>query len=80
MKLSEVSIRRPVLATIMTLVLFGVLSATRLSVRQYPDISAPFVSIQTVYPGASARLVETDVTTVLKASKRLPRRAAKKFR
>jgi multidrug efflux pump len=65
LKLSEVSIRRPVLAMIMTLVLFGVLSATRLSVRQYPDISAPFVSIQTVYPGASARLVETDVTTVL---------------
>ena len=67
MKLSEVSIRRPVLATIMTLVLvlFGLLSVTRLTVRQYPDITAPFVSIQTVYPGASARLVETDVTTVL---------------
>jgi multidrug efflux pump len=67
MKLSEVSIHRPVLATIMTLVLvlFGVLSFTRLSVRQYPDINAPFVSIHTVYPGASARLVETDVTTVL---------------
>jgi multidrug efflux pump len=67
MRLSEVSIHRPVLATIMTLVLvlFGILSFTRLSVRQYPDINAPFVSIQTVYPGASARLVETDVTTVL---------------
>lgn len=67
MRLSEVSIHRPVLATIMTLalVLFGVLSFTRLSVRQYPDITAPVVSIQTVYPGASARLVETDVTTVL---------------
>ena len=67
MKLSEVSIHRPVLAIIMTLVLvlFGLLSFTRLPVRQYPDINAPFVSIQTVYPGASARLVETDVTTVL---------------
>lgn len=67
MKLSEVSIRRPVLAIIMTLVLvlFGLLSFTRLPVRQYPDINAPFVSIQTVYPGASARLVESDVTTVL---------------
>ncbi|WP_447978282.1 efflux RND transporter permease subunit [Candidatus Nitrospira bockiana] len=70
MKLSEVSIRRPVLATIMTLVvvLFGVLSFTRLSVRQYPDITAPVVSVRTVYPGASARLVETDVTTVLEES------------
>jgi multidrug efflux pump len=67
MKLSEISIHRPVLAIIMTLalVLFGLLSFTRLAVRQYPDINAPFVSIQTVYPGASARLVETDVTTVL---------------
>ena len=70
MKLSEVSIHRPVLAIIMTLVLvlFGLLSFTRLPVRQYPDINAPFVSIQTVYPGASARLVETDVTTVLEES------------
>lgn len=67
MKLSEVSITRPVLATIMTLalVLFGILSFTRLSVRQYPDIAAPVVSVRTVYPGASARLVETDVTAVL---------------
>lgn len=49
----------------LVLVLFGLLSFTRLSVRQYPDINAPFVSIQTVYPGANARLVESDVTTVL---------------
>ena len=49
----------------LVLVLFGLLSFTRLPVRQFPDINAPFVSIQTVYPGASARLVESDVTTVL---------------
>ena len=67
MKLSQISIQRPVLATVMTLllVLCGVLSFTRLSVREYPDIDRPIVSVRTVYPGASAQLVETDVTTVL---------------
>ncbi len=70
MKLSEVSIQRPVLATVMTLglVLFGLLSFTRLSVREYPDIARPIVSIRAVYPGASARLVETEVTTILEDS------------
>src|SRR5687768_17212517 len=70
MKLSQVSIQRPVLATVMTLglVLFGLLSFTRLSVREYPDIDRPVVSIRTIYPGASARLVETEVTTILEDS------------
>jgi multidrug efflux pump len=70
MKLSQVSIQRPVLATVMTLglVLFGLLSFTRLSVREYPDIARPIVSIRAVYPGASARLVETEVTTILEDS------------
>ncbi|WP_447980422.1 efflux RND transporter permease subunit [Candidatus Nitrospira bockiana] len=70
MRLSEISIRRPVLATVMTLglVLFGLLAFTRLSVREYPDIERPVVSIRTVYPGASARLVETEVTTILEDS------------
>ncbi|WP_447978645.1 efflux RND transporter permease subunit [Candidatus Nitrospira bockiana] len=67
MKLSETSIRRPVLATVMTLVLviFGIISFTRLSVREYPDIDAPIVSVRTVYKGASARILETDVTKIL---------------
>ncbi len=67
MKLSETSIRRPVLATVMTLVLvlLGIISFTRLSVREYPDIDAPVVSVRTVYDGASAQIVETDVTKIL---------------
>lgn len=67
MKLSETSIKRPVLATVMTLVLviFGIISFNRLSVREYPDIDPPVVSVRTVYKGASARIMETDVTKIL---------------
>ena len=67
MKLSELSIRRPVLATVMTLLLmlFGILSYSRLPVREYPDITFPVVSVLTVYQSADAQLVETDITAVL---------------
>ncbi|WHZ22198.1 MAG: RND multidrug efflux transporter [Nitrospira sp.] len=67
MKLSELSIQRPVLATVATLllVLFGLLSFTHLAVREYPDITFPVVSVLTVYPSADAQLVETDITAVL---------------
>ncbi|HEX7077487.1 MAG TPA: efflux RND transporter permease subunit [Candidatus Eisenbacteria bacterium] len=67
MKLSEVSIQRPVFATVMSLaiILFGVLSFTRLPVREYPDIDPPIVSITTFYRGASPSVVETEITDVL---------------
>ncbi|HLQ66496.1 MAG TPA: efflux RND transporter permease subunit [Candidatus Limnocylindrales bacterium] len=67
MKLSEVSIQRPVLATVMSLaiILFGVISFARLPVREYPDIDPPIVSIQTFYRGASPNVVETEITDVL---------------
>ncbi len=67
MSLSETSIRRPVFALVMTLVLvlFGGLSFMRLSVREYPDIKPPVVSARTVYPGASATVIESDVSTPL---------------
>jgi len=67
MKLSEISIRRPVLASMMSaaLVLFGVIGYTRLSVRELPDIDPPVVSVTSVLPGANARVVETAVTDVL---------------
>ncbi|HEY3215703.1 MAG TPA: efflux RND transporter permease subunit [Candidatus Eisenbacteria bacterium] len=67
MKLSEVSIRRPVLATVLSLaiLLFGVISFTRLPVREYPDVESPVVSILTVYRGASPQTVETEITDVL---------------
>ncbi len=67
MFISEISIKRPVLATVMslTLVLFGAVSFFRLPVREAPDIDPPIVSITTIYPGANARVVEVKVTQVL---------------
>ena len=64
MFLSRVSIKRPVLATMMSLalVLFGLIGLTRLPVRELPDIDPPIVSVTTVYPGANASVVETEVT------------------
>src|SRR6185437_5745381 len=67
MSLFETCIHRPVFAIVMTLllVLFGLLSFLRLPVREYPDIKPPIVSVRTVYQGASASVVELDVTTPL---------------
>jgi multidrug efflux pump len=67
MKLSEMSVQRPVLATVMSLaiLLFGLISLTRLPVREYPDVESPIVSILTVYRGASPQTVETEITDVL---------------
>lgn len=67
MKLSDVSIRRPVFATVMSLaiVLFGVISFTRLPVREYPDIDPPIVSVTTFYRGASPSVIETEITDIL---------------
>ncbi|MCL4180690.1 MAG: efflux RND transporter permease subunit [Verrucomicrobia bacterium] len=64
MILSRVSIQRPVLASMMSLalVLFGFISLSRLPVRELPDIDPPIVSVSTVYPGANAAVVETEVT------------------
>jgi multidrug efflux pump len=67
MKLSNVSIERPVLATVMSLVilLLGVIAFQRLPVREYPDIDPPIVSITTFYRGASPSVVESEITDVL---------------
>src|SRR2546428_13856806 len=67
MKLSEVAIQRPVLASTASaaLVLFGVIGYTRLSVRELPGIHPPIISVSTTLPGANAQVVETAVTDVL---------------
>ena len=67
MFLSDVSIRRPVLATVFSLLLvvFGVISFERLPVREYPDIDPPVVSVESRYPGAAAAVVETRVTQIV---------------
>jgi len=65
MILSEISIKRPVLATVMSLliVLLGVISFDRLTVREYPKIDPPTVSVRTVYKGATSQVVESVITT-----------------
>jgi multidrug efflux pump len=70
MRLSDVCIHRPVFATVMSLVvvLVGLVSYQRLSVREYPNIDPPVVTVQTTYPGASAEIIETQVTQVLEDS------------
>jgi hydrophobe/amphiphile efflux-1 (HAE1) family protein len=67
MKLSEFSIRRPVFATVISLllVILGLVSLTRLSVREYPEVDPVFVSITTSYLGAGAAIVENKITQVI---------------
>lgn len=67
MRLSDISIERPVFATVLSLLLvaFGVLSFRALPLREYPDIDTPVVSVSTNYPGASAEIVETKITQVI---------------
>jgi multidrug efflux pump len=70
MILSEISIKRPVLATVMSLVvvLMGFLSYSRMAVREYPNIDPPVVSVRTVYKGATAQVIESAVTQPLEDS------------
>ncbi len=67
MKLSDVAIRRPVLASMLSLglVLFGVIGYLKLPVRDYPDVDAPIISVSTILPGADPQVVESAVTDIL---------------
>lgn len=67
MLISDTSIKKPVLASVIALILiiFGVVSFDRLSLREYPDIDAPIVTVDTRYNGASANVVETRITQVI---------------
>jgi len=67
MILSDTSIKRPVFAWVVSLVLivFGLVAFSRLALREYPDIDPPVVSISTNYPGASASVVETRITQII---------------
>ncbi|MGW8183146.1 MAG: efflux RND transporter permease subunit [Burkholderiales bacterium] len=70
MFLPELCIKRPVLATVMSLliVLVGVISFLRMTVREYPKIDSPVVSVRTVYQGASPQVIESQVTQPLEDS------------
>ena len=67
MLLSDISVKRPVFATVVSLMLVvvGLIAFTRLSVREYPDIDRPVVSVSTDYRGAAAAVVETRITQVV---------------
>ncbi|HQD84524.1 MAG TPA: efflux RND transporter permease subunit, partial [Quisquiliibacterium sp.] len=70
MVISEVCIRRPVFATVLSLIilLVGLVSYSRLSVREYPKIDEPVVTVDTRYLGASSDIIETQVTKPLEDS------------
>ncbi|TAK50730.1 MAG: efflux RND transporter permease subunit, partial [Betaproteobacteria bacterium] len=70
MQLPELCIRRPVFATVLSLmiVLLGVVSFQRLSVREYPKIDTPVVSVRTVYKGASPQVMESQISQPLEDS------------
>ncbi|PUE06962.1 multidrug transporter AcrB [Limnohabitans sp. T6-5] len=70
MQLAETSIRRPVLAVVMSLLilLIGAVSFNRLSVREYPKIDEPTVTVSVKYPGASAEVIESQVSKPLEDS------------
>lgn len=67
MILSDISVKRPVFATVLSLMLvaFGIMSFNELPLREYPDTSPPIVSISTTYTGASAQIVETQITEII---------------
>lgn len=67
MNLSNLSIRRPVFATVMSLliIVLGVMAFSRLTLRELPAIDPPIVSVDVNYPGASAAVVETRITQIL---------------
>src|SRR5262245_58561021 len=67
MVLSDLAIKRPVLATVVSLVLvvFGLLAYTRLTVREYPDVDPPVISVSPTYRGAPATVVESKITQVI---------------
>jgi len=67
MMISDISVKRPVFAAVISLLLvaFGLLSFERLSLREYPDIDPPIVTINTFYPGASAHVIDTRITELI---------------
>tara|TARA_Y100000780_G_C13696051_1_gene422818 strand:+ start:23000 stop:26092 length:3093 start_codon:yes stop_codon:yes gene_type:complete len=67
MILSDISVKRPVLASVMSilLIIFGIINFIKLPLREFPDVDPPIVSVRTTYPGASASVVETRITKII---------------
>ncbi len=70
MSVSQLSVRRPVLMTVMALVivLLGLFGLSSLGIREYPNVDYPLIQVRTSYPGANAAVVEAEVTEILEAS------------
>jgi hydrophobe/amphiphile efflux-1 (HAE1) family protein len=70
LNLSSLSINRPVLASVMSIVvvLFGLIGFTYLGVREFPSVDPPIVTVTTNYPGANADIIESQITEVLEES------------
>jgi multidrug efflux pump len=70
MSLSSTSIKRPVLATVFSLVilLFGLIGMTYLGVREFPSVDPPLITVSTSYPGANSDVIETQITEPLEQS------------
>ncbi len=67
MNISELSIKRPVLATVVILVisLLGIIGYTYLGVREYPNVDNPIITVEVTYPGANAEIIESQITEPL---------------
>lgn len=70
MNISDLSIKRPVFATVINVlvILLGLIAYDKLSVREYPNIDVPVVTVETLYPGANAQIMETQITQILEDS------------
>ena len=70
MVLSDIAIKRPVFATVISLliIVFGIASLNNLPIREYPDIDPPVVSISTTYTGAAPEVVDTQITEVIEGA------------
>ncbi|MEI6061004.1 MAG: efflux RND transporter permease subunit [Bacteroidota bacterium] len=70
MNISELSIKRPILATVMNLflILFGIIGYTYLGVREYPAIDPPMITVRTSYTGANSDIIESQITEPLEKS------------
>jgi multidrug efflux pump len=70
MSLSSTAIKRPVLATVFSLliIIFGLIGATNLGVREFPSVDPPLITVMTSYPGANSDVIETQITEPLEQS------------
>lgn len=70
MNISDISIKRPVFATVLNVlvILLGLIAYDQLTVREYPNIDVPVVTVETYYPGANARIMESQITQILEDS------------